>query len=163
MATWNDVTKAAPELAAAVKQRFDAHIHKTLATLRADGSPRISGMEASFRDGELWLGMMPESRKAQDLRRDPRFALHSATVDPAMAGGDAKLAGRAVEVTDQPTIDRFIGKEREEKGEEPPGPFHLFRVDVEEIVLTSLGGDPADHLVIETWRERRGTTRVERR
>src|SRR2546426_12000890 len=42
-------------------------------------------------------------------------------------------------------------------------PFHLFRVDVDEIVLTTLGGDPPDHLVIETWRERRGTTRVERR
>jgi hypothetical protein len=119
-------------------------------------------MEASFRDGEVWLGMMPESRKAQDLRRDPRFALHSATVDSGMAGGDAKLAGRAVEVTDQATIERFVGREREEKGDEPPGPFHLFRVDVEEIVLTSLGGDPPDHLVIQTWREHRGVTRVER-
>jgi Pyridoxamine 5'-phosphate oxidase len=163
VATWYEVTKAAPELAAAVQQRFDANIHKTLATLRADGSPRISGMEASFRDGEVWLGMMPDSRKAQDLQRDPRFALHSATVDPKMAGGDAKLAGRAIEITDQGTIDWFAGQEGEEKGEAPPEPFHLFRVDVEEIVLTTLGGDPPDHLVIETWRDRRGVSRVERR
>jgi hypothetical protein len=163
MATWNEVTKAAPELAAAVQGRFDAHIHKTLATLKADGSPRISGIEASFRDGEVWLGMMPDSRKARDLQRDPRFALHSATVDPKMADGDAKLAGRAIEVTDQGTIDWFAGQEGEEKGEAPPEPFHLFRVEVEEIVLTTLGGDPPDHLVIETWRERRGVSRVERR
>ena len=163
MATWNEVTKAAPDLAAAVQERFDAHIHKTLATLRADGSPRISGIEASFRDGGLWLGMMPDSRKARDLQRDPRFALHSATVDPKMADGDAKLAGRTVEVIDQATIDWFAGQEGEEKGEAPPEPFHLFRVDVEEIVLTTLGGDPPDHLVIETWRERRGVSRVERR
>jgi general stress protein 26 len=163
VATWNEVTKAAPELAAAVQERFDAHTHKTLATLRADGSPRISGMEASFRDGEVWLGMMPDSHKARDLQRDPRFALHSATVDPEMAGGDAKLAGRAIEITDQRTIDWFAGQEREEKGEAPPEPFHLFRVDVQEIVLTTLGGDPPDHLVIETWRERRGVSRVERR
>jgi hypothetical protein len=163
VATWNEVTKAAPELAAAVQQRFDANIHKTLATLRADGSPRISGIEASFRDGEVWLGMMPDSRKALDLQRDPRFALHSATVDPKMAGGDAKLAGRAIEITDQTTIDWFAGQEGEEKGEAPPEPFHLFRVDVEEIVLTTLGGDPPDHLVIETWRDRRGVSRVERR
>jgi general stress protein 26 len=163
VATWYEVTKAAPELAAAVQQRFDANIHKTLATLRADGSPRISGMEASFRDGEVWLGMMPDSRKAHDLQRDPRFALHSATVDPKMAGGDAKLAGRAIEITDQGTIDWFAGQEGEEKGEAPPEPFHLFRVDVEEIVLTTLGGDPPDHLVIETWRDRRGVSRVERR
>jgi hypothetical protein len=157
------VTSAAPELSAAIQRTFDAHIHKALATLRADGSPRISGQEASFRDGELWLGMMPDSRKAQDLKRDPRLALHSATVDPAMTGGDAKLSGRAEEVTDQETFDWFVGKEREEKGEEPPQPFHLFRVDVDQIVLTTLGGDPPDHLVIETWRERRGLSRVERR
>jgi len=163
VATWTDVKKAAPELALAVQRSFDAHIHKTLATLRADGSPRISGQEAPFREGELWLGMMPDSRKAKDLQRDPRLALHSATVDPEMPDGDAKLSGRAEEITDQETFDWFIGQEREEKGEEPPQPFHLFRVEVDEIVLTTLGGDPPDHLVIETWRDRRGTTRVERR
>jgi hypothetical protein len=163
MATWNDVTKAAPELAAAVQRSFDAHIHKTLATLRADGSPRVSGQEMSFRDGDVWLGMMPDSRKARDLQRDPRVAVHSATVDPSMAGGDAKLSGRAVEVIDRETFDRFVGRERDEEGEAPPEPFHLFRVDVDGIVLTTLGGDPPDHLVIETWRERRGVSRVERR
>jgi pyridoxamine 5'-phosphate oxidase-like protein len=163
VATWNNVMKAAPELALAVQRRFDTYIHKTLATLRADGSPRISGVEASFRDGELWLGMMPDSRKAKDLLRDPRFALHSATVDPDMADGDAKLSGRAEEITDRETFAWFVGQEREEKGEEPPQPFHLFRVEVDEIVLTTLGGDPPDHLVIETWRDRGGTTRVERR
>jgi hypothetical protein len=163
IATWNDVTRAAPELAAAVQGRFDAHRHKTLATLRADGSPRISGIEASFRDGDLWLGMMPDSRKAKDLLRDPRLALHSSTADPEMADGDAKLAGRAEEITDQETFDWFAGQEREEKGEVPPEPFHLFRVEIDEIVLTTLGGDPPDHLVIETWRDRRGLSRVERR
>ena len=157
------MTKAAPELAAAVQRSFDAHIHKTLATLRADGSPRISGQEMSFRAGNVWLGMMPDSRKGRDLRRDPRLAVHSATVDSSMAGGDAKLAGRAAEVTDRETFAWFVGRERDEKGEEPPEPFHLFRIDVDEIVLTTLGGDPPDHLVIETWRERRGVSRVERR
>jgi Pyridoxamine 5'-phosphate oxidase len=163
MASWSDVTKAAPELAAAAQRSFDANIHKTLATLRADGSPRISGIEASFRNGELWLGMMPDSRKAQDLQRDPRFALHSATVDPEMAGGDAKLSGRAVEVTDRATFEWFVGTEREAKGEAPPEPFHLFRCDIAEAVLMTLGGDPPDRLVIETWRDGRGVTRVERR
>jgi general stress protein 26 len=157
------VTKAAPELAAAVQRSFDAHIHKTLATVRADGSPRVSGQEMTFRDGNVWLGMMPDSRKARDLRRDPRLAVHSATADPTMAGGDAKLSGRAFEVVDRETLDWFIGQERNAKGEAPPEPFHLFRVDVDEIVLTTLGGDPPDHLVIETWRERRGLSRVERR
>ena len=158
MATWSDVVRDAPEFAKAVQERFDAHRHKTLATLRRDGGPRISGIEVTFADGELWLGMMYGSRKASDLLHDSRLALHSATVDPKMADGDAKIAGRAVEVTDHATVDAFIGP----TGEEPPEPFHLFRVDIKEAVLIRIG-DPPDHLVIETWRENEGLQRVERR
>lgn len=157
MASWKEVTAAAPDLSAAVQALLDAHKHKTLATLRRDGSPRISGTEASFRDGELWLGMMPDSRKALDLLRDPRFALHSATVDPDMGEGDAKIAGRAIEVDD------VAAKQALTDGGPDPGPFHLFRVDVTEIVRITLGGDPPDHLVIESWHEGAGRQRVERR
>jgi pyridoxamine 5'-phosphate oxidase-like protein len=158
MATWSDVVRDAPEFAHAVQERFDAKRHKTLATLRRDGAPRISGIEATFSEGELWLGMMHGSRKASDLQRDPRLALHSATWDPEMADGDAKIAGRGIEVTDQATIDAFVGT----TGEKPPGPFHLFRVDVKETVLIRIG-DPPDHLVIETWRENEGLRRIDRR
>jgi hypothetical protein len=82
MVAWSEVASAAPELAGTAQRLFDAHAHKTLATLRKDGSPRISGTEAKFAEGELWFGSMWQSRKALDLRRDPRFALHSASVDP---------------------------------------------------------------------------------
>src|SRR5215213_7781883 len=99
MASWSEVEAAAPELVARARATMDAHKHKVLATLRRDGSPRVSGIEATFTDGELWLGMMPGSRKAHDLRRDPRLALHSATEDPpddpTAWPGDAKLTGRA--------------------------------------------------------------------
>lgn len=68
--------------------------------MRADGSPRISGIEAAFEDGELVFGSMPNARKGADLTRDPRFALHSATIDPidgaeAQWPGEAKISGRA--------------------------------------------------------------------
>ena len=157
MATWAEVTKAAPELSAAVRRLFDAHKHKALATLRRDGSPRISGTEVSFRDGELWLGMMDQSLKALDLRRDPRLALHSPMLDAEMAEGDAKIAGRAIEVDD------IAAKQALHEGGPDPGPFHLFRVDVTEVVRITLGGDPPDHLVIESWHEGAGLARVERR
>lgn len=163
MATWEQVTASAPEFAGAARAIFDAHRHKTLATLRKDGSPRLSGIEATFRDGDLWLGMMGGSLKALDLRRDPRMALHSATVDPpddpTAFTGDAKLAGRAIEVTDQATIDALAASAG---GEQPPGPFHLFRVDVTEVVVVRVG-DPPDHLVIELWREGEGLKRMQRR
>jgi hypothetical protein len=100
--------------------------------------------------------------KARDLQRDPRIALHSATVDTEMAGGDAKIAGRAVEITGDADKAAFMQTYAEATGGQPPGPFHLFRVDVTEIVHTRVG-DPPDHLVVESWHEGTGTKRVERK
>src|SRR5215204_7074659 len=93
MASWTEFAAAAPDLAERVRERLDAHKHKTIATLRSDGSPRISGTESELRDGELWIGSMWQALKARDLRRDPRFALHSGSDEPDDWKGDAKLAG----------------------------------------------------------------------
>jgi Pyridoxamine 5'-phosphate oxidase len=138
MATWREIEAEAPVLAARARQLFDANKHKTLATLRRDGSPRISGIEITFEDGELRFGSMWRAVKALDLRRDPRFAIHSAS-DGADFQGDAKVAGRVEEVG---------------SGQES----HLFRADITELVVISLGGDPPDHLLIESWHPGRGVT-----
>src|ERR687894_470571 len=132
MARWEDVVADAPEFAAAARELLDAGVHKTLATLRADGSPRISGTEAAFVDGDLWFGGMWQSRKALDLLRDPRFALHNASEDPPDWTGDAKVAGRVEPVTDEARIAAVVG----ETGSAPAGPVHLFRADVTELVVT---------------------------
>ncbi len=169
MASWHEVEAAVPDLAAAVRKAFDAHKHKVLATLRADGSPRVSGNEVTFQDGEVWLGMMDRSMKALDLLRDPRLAVHSATVDAELKLGDAKLSGRAVEETDPETKRRFgddaaeaNGGAEDRGGADPPEPYHLFRVDVGEVSIVRIG-DPPDHLVIESWSPAVGYRRVERR
>lgn len=164
MASWSEVEQEAPDLARAAREVLDAHKHKTMATLRRDGSPRISGIEATFRAGELWLGMMSGSLKARDLQRDGRLALHSASVDPPEGDqsswvGDAKLAGRAVEVTDPELLAPFA---QGEEGEGTAPDFHLFRVDVTELSVVKVG-EPADHLVIDVWREGRGQRRIKRR
>ena len=156
MPSWSHVETEAPELAARARGFLDAYVHKTLATLRRDGSPRISGTEVNFADGELWLGSMWRSLKALDLQRDPRFALHSGSANPPDWRGDAKVAGRVEEVTDPERKAAVIG------GDAPPGPSHLFRTDIAEVVVVRLG-DPADHLVIESWHAGRGATRRERR
>jgi hypothetical protein len=160
MARWRDVEEAEPEFAQAVRERLDAGKHKTIATLRRDGSPRISGTEATFVDGDLWLGSMWMARKAQDLRRDPRVALHSASADPPEWSGDAKLSGTAVEVDDD-EARRALVRAQGNEGEGPPGRYHLFRIEIEEVVLTRLG-DPADHLSIEHWRPGEGLKRMRR-
>jgi len=155
MPSWREIEAEVPELTALALSFFDAFKHKTLATLRQDGSPRISGSEIEFADGDLWFGSMWQSLKALDLRRDPRFALHSGSADPPNWSGDAKIAGRVEEIFDPRRIAAINGDGA------PPDPSHLFRADVTELVVVRLG-DPADHLVIEAWHAGRGLTRLRR-
>jgi hypothetical protein len=155
VARWSEVEREAPELVATARGFLDSGVHKTLATLRRDGSPRISGSEIVIRDGDLWLGSMWQALKARDLQRDPRFALHSPSIDPPAWRGDAKLAGRVEEVTDPEVVARV------NEGA-PAGPSHLFRADVTELSVVRLA-ESGDSLVVESWHEGRGLTRVERR
>lgn len=143
MTCWYDLVAAEPEFAQRVRDRFSVRKHCTMATLRRDGAPRISGTEVEFAgEGGLWLGSMPGAVKALDLRRDPRLALHSPTVDSGDGGswdGEAKIAGVAHEVGDPKRVDES----------------HRFRIEITEVVLVRLG-EPADHIVIESWHPDRG-------
>src|SRR5207249_2860930 len=145
----------APELAHAVRTRLLACRHAILGTLRADGSPRLTGLEAHFGDGELWLAMMPDSRKADDLRRDPRFSLHSAP-DVELVDGDAKVSGRAELVADDETIARFVAALPQEL---PPSGMALFRANLTD---ASLARVEDDFMVIDTWHPGQVPTRVRR-
>jgi pyridoxamine 5'-phosphate oxidase-like protein len=152
---WREIEQAEPEFAASVRRLFDAGRHKTIATLRADGSPRISGIECEFSDGELRFGSMTGARKGADLHRDPRFALHGPAFHPVEGKesewpGEAKIAGRATsagKIADDGT------------GEQPDG--EMFTADVTEVVVTALNAE-ANKLVVESWTPARGLRRVER-
>ena len=150
MTAWHDVEQAVPGFAQRVRALFDAHRHKTIATVRSDGSPRISGIEAAFADGELVFGSMANARKGADLRRDPRFALHSATVDPvegseAQWPGEAKISGRAIA-----TGAATEGSDSDH-----------FRADIAAAVHTHLN-EAATLLVVEWWTPTHGLQRIER-
>jgi hypothetical protein len=155
MTAWQEVERSVPEFAQRVRALFDAHRHKTIATLRADGSPRISGIEAAFDNGDLVFGSMPNARKGADLHRDSRFALHSATVDPvegseAQWPGEAKISGRAIAAG---PIAEGPG------GEGPDG--ERFVADIAEVVHTHLD-EKATMLVVEWWTPTQGMRRIER-
>jgi hypothetical protein len=122
-------------LAARIKSRFDAHKTHVLATLRRDGAPRVSGSEVEFIGPNLMFGSMPGARKAADLLRDGRCAIHAHPGD-----GDAKVMGIAVEITG-PAKAAF---------ESPPG-VHDFRLDLTGAVLTYVDA-ATELLVIEHWR-----------
>jgi len=143
VASWADFEAEAPDLAARVRERLEAHKHKTIATLRGDGSPRISGTEVELRDGDLWIGSGWEALKSRDLRRDPRFALHSGSDEPDDWSGDAKLAGVA-----------------HESGSEE-GKAHHFRLELEEVSTVELD-DARTHLVIRVWTPERGVRTLTR-
>jgi Pyridoxamine 5'-phosphate oxidase len=155
--SWADFRAAEPEFADAVQARFDNFRHHVLATLRPDGSPRLTGLEAGFRDGELWLGMMIGSRKAVDLLRDPRFSMHANPgPDADMAGGDVRVSGRAVEVTDEEELRRYAGGQPE--GEQPER-FHLFRTELSEVVRVHI---EAPYIVFEVWHPGRALRTIRR-
>ncbi|MFF4992487.1 pyridoxamine 5'-phosphate oxidase family protein [Streptosporangium saharense] len=138
MATWQQFEREAGELASVVRARFEASKSHVLATLRKDGSPRVSGTEVDFQGPDLSFGSMLGAVKALDLRRDGRCAIHAHPHDD----GDAKVAGVAVEITDPDEKRAYT------TGNEPPGDFHAFRLDLHEAVLTSVEGN---ELVIRLW------------
>jgi hypothetical protein len=142
---WAAFSSAEPDLAKTVETRFGAFTHHVLATLRKDGSPRTTGLEVRFLHGELWLGMMPDSLKALDLRRDPRFALQANPGEgQSMGGGDVRIAGRAIEVEDPRAKAAYVEEV------EPPEPFHLFRTELTEVVRTYV--EDEKYLVLQIWK-----------
>lgn len=155
MPSFSEFEAAAPELAAAVRRHLEARTHHTLATLRKDGAPRISGTECRFADGELWLGSMWQALKARDLLRDPRYALHAGTDDPPAWTGDAKVAGRAEAITDRDAIMKHNGEAAND------GESHLFRLDVTEASTVHVD-EAARLLIVEVWTPHDGVRRIER-
>ncbi|MFI9175691.1 pyridoxamine 5'-phosphate oxidase family protein [Streptomyces lincolnensis] len=152
---WADFSASEPDLAKTVEDRFGAFTHHTLATLRKDGSPRTTGLEVRFLNGELWLGMMPNSLKALDLRRDPRFALQANPGEgQTMGGGDVRISGRAIEV-DDPEVKAGYTEEVE-----PPEPLHLFRTELTEVVRTYIEDDR--YLVVQIWKPGEPTRTLKR-
>jgi hypothetical protein len=149
------IEEAEPEFAGRVRRLFDGGRHKTIATLRVDGSPRVSGIECEFVDGDLRFGSMPGARKGADLERDPRFALHGPTFHPEVGKerdwpGEAKIAGRAVPAGPGAT---------DEANEQPAG--QMFVADITEVVITALNAE-GTKLVVQSWTPERGLQTVER-
>ena len=147
VASWAEFEAAAPEFASRVRSLMASRKHLTMATLRQDGSPRISGIEVEFADGQLQIGSMPRAVKALDLRSDPRVAIHGPTDDPPAGNpsgwkGEAKVAGTVTEVESGSAAHRFV-------------------IDIQEAVITHLN-EAGDRLVVESWNPARGHRTLER-
>lgn len=123
-----------------------------LGTIRPDGFPRISPMEPRVFEGQLWIGGMPDTAKFRDLARDPRFSLHTATIDPEVKDGDAKVWGRVENVLDEALHQRYAVALFEETGFDLRGQKfdQFFRAEVIGAAAVAVGGG---HLDVTVWKE----------
>jgi hypothetical protein len=152
MSGWDEFATHAPRIAEVFARRHSAAGSLCmLGTLRSDGFPRISPMEPRFFDGELWIGGMPGTAKFRDLARDPRFSLHTATVDTNVAEGDAKVWGTVTDVDDDAVHQRYADALFAETGFDLRGQHfeHLFRTDLHGAAAVEVTGE---HLDITVWR-----------
>ena len=146
--TWSNLKTHAPDLAAIGEEKLDRTGLVMLGTVRKNGYPRISPVEPLFSDGQLYLGMMWQSRKALDLLRDPRCTVHSATSNRDGSEGDFKVYGRAVAVQDPESRRRYGEALFQKIGWGPEEPkFHLFSVDVESVALVEFKDEQMTHQV----------------
>ena len=132
-ASWGEFEAASPELARLGRGLFDETGLVLLGTIRRDGFPRISPVEFFIFSGELYLGMIWRSYKAQDLQRDPRCMVMSTVHDRMLKDGEFKMAGIAAEVTDTAERRAWSAALLEHMGFSPEDgdePYHLFKIGV---------------------------------
>ena len=168
MTSWTDFEQVEPDLAQRARGIISSTTNCVLATIRADGSPRVSGIDPFFRNGELWIGSMPSSRKGADLARDQRMALHGipwesrkikeGAEDPGE--GDVKITGRAVKLGDDEGSARILREYFAELGvDEPPEGGDLYTIDLATVVVISVIDDK---LVVDRWSAADGRKVVKR-
>lgn len=123
-----------------------------LGTLRPDGFPRISPMEPRFFEGQLWIGGLPGTAKFDDLVRDQRFTLHTATVDSQVTEGDAKVWGGVDDIHDDALHQRYAEALYDETGFDLRGRdfAHFFRADLVGGSSVSVGDG---HMDVTMWHE----------
>jgi hypothetical protein len=160
MVAWTEFAAEAPRIAEIFVRRHTATENLCmLATLRSDGFPRISPIEPIIFEEQLVLVGMPNTTKFRDLGRDPRFCLHTATVDTQVSEGDAKLWGMATNVQDQSLHERFADDLFDRTGmdlrSEKFDPFY-----VADITSASSVEFADDQLTITIWKPGEGERSV---
>lgn len=152
MTTFKEFARGAPRIAAIFIRRHVATGNLCLlGTLRSDGYPRVSPMEPRIFEDQLWLVGMPGTTKFKDLSRDPRFCLHTATVDTEVKDGDAKLWGLVNDVQDMAMHQRFATALFEETGFDLRGREfdHFYAADLTGASAVEAG---SGHLDITVWK-----------
>lgn len=156
---WADFESAAPELAAQGRELLDRFGFVLAGTIRRDGTPRISPVEARVVAGHLMLVMIPGTHKARDILRDSRLVLNTPVFDPADPGYELKLRGRAVPVEDRVQLQATAEATEVASGWRPPADWHFFSIEVEDVTLMEWDRGA---LAMTRWVAERGLERTTR-
>jgi hypothetical protein len=154
---WRDLELGAPTIARVGLARLETSRVAFLGTLRPDGDPRISPVETYLAAGHLLVGAMSWSRKAADLRRDPRYVLHSVVTDPDGGEPELKIYGVA-EDADNDLRDAAPGAWWAGR---PHGDAAVFSLGVSQAVLIEWDIDDS-LMVVHRWSGRHGYQRSQR-
>jgi hypothetical protein len=133
---WQDFAAQQPALAKVGVRKFTDPQVVLVATIRQDGTPRVSPVEPLIWTGDLWLSMGIGSRKAMDLRRDPRILVHSVVTSRNGETGEFKLRGTAAEESSGTVHAGYAQAVADGLGWRPQlGRFHLFRVELDDVTF----------------------------
>jgi Pyridoxamine 5'-phosphate oxidase len=143
--SWKDLETAQPELAAYGAERFQRFEVAYLATVRADGSPRVHPVTPIVGQGRLFLFMEPTSPKGHDLRRDGRYALHCSVSNSSGESGEFFISGRATFIDDPAVRELAV----EVATYTPADRYILFELDVESASSTTYTGG---QIVRQRWK-----------
>ncbi|MDQ4024584.1 MAG: pyridoxamine 5'-phosphate oxidase family protein [Actinomycetota bacterium] len=160
---WQQLRALEPRLAERGERLLGEPGVVLVATLRDDGSPRLSPTEPLFWRGDLWLSMMLGSRKARDLMRDPRILVHNVVTNRDGREGEFKVRGRALAQRDEQLQTDYAATVSRTLGWSPEvGRFHLFSVDIDDVTFIRYDPETGDQYVAR-WPDgrefvRRGTS-----
>jgi len=145
---WSEFEHAQPRMARLGRERLIDPGVVLVATIRRDGTPRVSPVEPFLLDGDLWLSMMWQSAKARDLLRDPRILVHCVITSRDGAEGEFKVRGNACLETDLAVLRRYAEAVAAGLGWRPdPERSHLFAVDISKVSYLSYDPSTGDQHV----------------
>jgi hypothetical protein len=159
MFPWANFEAAAPMLATQGRELIEHFRFVLVGTIRSDGTPRISPVEARIVRGHLMLVMIPDTLKARDLLRDPRILVNSPITHPGDPNTEFKLRGRVVEIRDQALREATAEAIEAASGWRPPEVWHFFSLDIEDAAFLAWQGGVLD---LTRWNGDRGLDSIRR-
>ncbi len=159
MARWADFAEAAPEIARPARSLLERIRFVFAGTIRRDGTPRISPVEAHVVGGELVLVMIRGTLKARDVLRDPRVVLNTPVTDPSDPEAEVKLRGRLVEIEDGDLREAIVARLEAASGWRADPSWHVFSLDLDDAAHIAWKDGV---MTMSRWTPERGVERVER-